>query len=127
MAEEKDKKYVWLNKKEFLDNSVERHLILKILYYLGMYRFRDLTEYAEKHKREFISPDKKQIHSNFRYIAWLEPRWWHPLMWAFAIIVVVIAFIQEFFKIIRSISSKDFTSELHIYKPLRTEDGEKVY
>ena len=92
-----------------------------------MYKFRDLTEYAEKHKREFISPDKKQIHSNFRYIAWLEPRWYHPFMWVFAILVVIIAFIQEFFKIIRNISFKDFTSELHIYKPLRTTDGEKVY
>ena len=62
MTEEKEKKYIWLDKKEFLDNSVERrHLILKIFYYLGMYRFRDLTEYAEKHKK-FISPDKKQIH-----------------------------------------------------------------
>ena len=91
-----------------------------------MYRFRDLTEYAEKHKREFISPDKKQIHSNLRYIAWLEPRWWHPLMWLFVIIIVIIAFIQEFFKIIRSIFSEDFIHELYVYKSLRTEDGEIV-
>ena len=48
-------------------------------------------------------------------------------MWLFAIIVAIIAFIQEFFKIIRSISSEDFTHELYIYKSLRTEDGEKVY
>ena len=98
----------------------------EIKYYGGLYRFKDLTEYAEKHKRKFISPDKKQIHSDFRYIAWLEPRWWHPLMWAFVIIVVIIAFIQEFFKIIRSIFSEDFIHELYVYKSLRTEDGEIV-
>ena len=127
MTEEKEKKYIWLDKKDFL-KSCSFPIILKILYYSGIYRFKDLTEYAEKHKRKFISPDKKQIHSDFRYIAWLEPRWWHPLMWAFVIIVVIIAFIQEFFKIIRSIiSSEDFTYDLHIYKPLRTEDGDKVY
>ena len=81
MAEEKEKKYIWLDKKDFLtDKSCSFPIILKILYYGGLYRFKDLTEYAEKHKRKFISPDKKQIHSNFRYIAWLEPRWWHPLM-----------------------------------------------
>ena len=127
MAEEKEKKYIWLDKKDFLtDKSCSFPIILKILYYGGLYRFKDLTEYAEKHKREFISPDKKQIHSEFRYIAWLEPRWWHPLMWAFVIIVVIIAFIQEFFKIIRSIFSEDFIHELHVYKSLRTEDGEIV-
>ncbi len=122
-----EKKYIWLSKKEFLDESCKHSLILKILYYLGMYRFRDLTEYAEKHNRQFISPDKKQIHSNFRYCAWLEPRWWHPLMWLFAIFIIIIAFFQEFFKIIKDISLRDFISELHIDKPLRTEDGEKVY
>ena len=126
MAEEKEKKYIWLYKKDFL-KSCSYPIILKILYYGGIYRFKDLTDYAEKYKREFISPDKKRIHSEFRYIAWLEPRWWHPLMWLFAIIVVIIVF-KEFFKIIRSsISSEDFTYDLHIYKPLRTEDGEKVY
>ena len=124
MAEEKEKKYIWLDKKDFL-KSCSFPIILKILYYSGIYRFKDLTEYAEKHKRKFISPDKKQIHSNFRYIAWLEPRWWHPLMWLFAIIVVIIVF-KEFFKIIRSIFSEDFIHELYVYKSLRTEDGEIV-
>ena len=125
MAEEKEKKYIWLDKKDFL-KSGSFPIILKILYYCGLYRFKDLTEYAEKYKREFISPDKKQIHSDFRYIAWLEPRWWHPLMWLFAIIVVIIVFIQELFKIIRSIFSEDFIHELYVYKSLRTEDGEIV-
>ena len=125
MTEEKEKKYIWLDKKDFL-KSCSFLIILKILYYGGLYRFKDLTEYAEKHKREFISPDKKQIHSDFRYIAWLEPRWWHPLMWLFVIIIVIIAFIQEFFKIIRSIFSEDFIHELYVHKSLRTEDGEIV-
>ena len=127
MAEEKEKKYIWLDKKDFLtDKSCSFPIMLKILYYSGLYKFKDLTEYAEKHKREFISPDKKQIYSDLRYIAWLEPRWWHPLIWLFAIIVVIIVFIQEFFKIIRSIFSEDFIHELYVYKSLRTEDGEIV-
>ena len=124
MSEEK--KYIWPSKKDFLDKSCEHSLILKIFYYLGMYRFKDLTEYAEKHKK-FISPDKKQIHANFSYVAWLEPRWWHPLMWLFAIFIIIIAFFKEFFKIIRDISLGELTTELHIDKSLRTEDGEKVY
>ena len=74
MAEEKEKKYIWLDKKDFL-KSCSFPIILKILYYGGLYRFKDLTDYAEKHKREIISTDKKPIHSNFRCIAWLYPRW----------------------------------------------------
>ena len=122
-----EKKYIWLSKKEFIDKSCEHSFILKILYYLGIYRFRDLTEYAEKNRKQYISPDKKQIHSNFSYIAWLEPRWYHPLMWISAIFIIIMAFFQEFFKIIKSLSSEDLTYELQVHKSLRTEDGEKVY
>ena len=49
MAEEKEKKYIWLDKKDFL-KSGSFPIILKILYYGGLYRFKDLTDYAEKHK-----------------------------------------------------------------------------
>ena len=47
MAEEKEKKYIWLDKKDFL-KSCSFPIILKILYYGGLYRFKDLSEYAEK-------------------------------------------------------------------------------
>ena len=56
-------------------------------------------------------------------MAWLEPRWYHPLMWVFAIFVVIIAVIQETFKIIKSISSKELTAEIHVHKRLQTEES----
>ena len=124
---EEEKKYIWLDKKEFLSKSsdCEHTWILKFLYYTGIYKFKDCSEYAKNKNNKFISPDKKQIYSNFCYMAWLEPRWYHPLMWVFAIFVVTIAVIQEAFKIIKSISisSKELTAEIHVHKRLQTEES----
>lgn len=121
---EEEKKYIWLDKKEFL----KEFGFNKILYYTGVYEFKDCTKYAKS--KRFISPDKKQIHAHFQYMAWFGPRWWHPLTWLFVLFIGIIAFICNIWKAIVEVMTalpKELTQEIHVHKSLKTEDGSKVY
>ena len=123
--EKKERDFVWLKKKDYLKQSV----LLKILYYIGMYRFLDCTK-CVNHQIRYISPDKKQMHSNGRYVSFLSVRWWYPLAWIFIIILTVFVFFIQGFRGLKYMfkdNCKELRIEEHIYKILYDIKGKRVY
>ena len=122
---EEEKKYIWLDNKEFLK---EHKIINNFLYYTGIYEFKDCSKHANNKK--FIAPDKKQIHAHFQYMAWFGPRWWHPLTWLFVLVIAIIGIVISIWKSILKLVTEipnGLIQELHVHKSLKTEDGSKVY
>lgn len=123
--EEKEREFVWLKKKDYL----KQRILLKILYYIGIYRFLDCTK-CVNHPIRYISPDKKQMHSNGLYVSFLSVRWWYPLAWIFIIFLTVLVFFIQGFSGLKNMfknNCKELRFEEHIYKRLYDTERKLVY
>ena len=120
--EEKEREFVWLKKKDYLKQSI----LLKILYYIGVYRFLDCTKILKS--KHYVAPDNIQFHAGGFYRAYMAPRWWNPLTWPLVLIFGVVVFVytglQNVFKMF---DSKNFRLEESVNKWLYDTEGKRVY
>jgi hypothetical protein len=122
--EQKKREYVWLKKSDYLKES----LLLKILYYLGVYRFLDCTKIISS--TSLVAPDNIQFHSGGFYRVYMGLRWWNPLTWLFIIILTILVFFVEGISGLKKMfkdNCKELRIEESVSKFLYDTEGKRVY